>query len=532
MDQDYRSAKAQALYEALEPRRTNFIFRAEESAAYTIPSVFPERGHHQSNAFVTPKSGLGAQAVNSLVNKMTSVMIPTNAQFFRHIPDLAAREFLATQPKEVQREVESTLSAIERDVRAEIESQGLRVAAHETFQHLVVAGNALVFFPPKGGMEFFPLHKYVVARDAADNVLAIVIKETVGNAALTEEQREVTSVTFRPAEIIPGDPGIDVYTKIHKDLDGSWRVIQEINDAPVPGTDGKYVEDEMPYHALRWSRVNGEDYGRGICEEYLGSLRITEQLTKAISEGAMAASRILPLVSPNGTTQIRDINEAENGEAVLGNAEDITFMQIGKYADLSIARQTLEDERRLLQSAFLMTSSITRQAERVTAEEIRIMAQELESNLGGVYSAMAIEFQLPLVKNVTRQLQKRKVLPKFQDAVKAHLKPTILTGTDALGRREELDRMVQAFQAAQLVLGPEAIMRAVDARALISDIFAKASVPTDAFMKTEEQIAAEQQAAQQAQAAQTMLEKGTGPAVKGAIENPEAATAMIEGIQG
>ena len=39
----------------------------------------------------------------------------------------------------------------------------------------------------------------------------------------------------------------------------------------------------------------------------------------------------------------------------------------------------------------------SRSAERVTAEEVRYMAQELETALGGVYSILSQEFQYPFV---------------------------------------------------------------------------------------------------------------------------------------
>ena len=47
--------------------------------------------------------------------------------------------------------------------------------------------------------------------------------------------------------------------------------------------------------------------------------------------------------------------------------------------------------------AFLLNTAIQRDAERVTAQEIRYMAQQLETAMGGIYSLLSQEFQLPLV---------------------------------------------------------------------------------------------------------------------------------------
>ncbi|WP_416142518.1 portal protein [Escherichia coli] len=43
-------------------------------------------------------------------------------------------------------------------------------------------------------------------------------------------------------------------------------------------------------------------------------------------------------------------------------------------------------------------SAVQRTGERVTAEEIRYVASELEDTLGGVYSILSQELQLPLVR--------------------------------------------------------------------------------------------------------------------------------------
>lgn len=55
--------------------------------------------------------------------------------------------------------------------------------------------------------------------------------------------------------------------------------------------------------------------------------------------------------------------------------------------------------------AFLLNSAVQRQGERVTAEEIRYVAGELEDTLGGVYSILAQELQLPLAKRLLNQQQ-------------------------------------------------------------------------------------------------------------------------------
>lgn len=48
----------------------------------------------------------------------------------------------------------------------------------------------------------------------------------------------------------------------------------------------------------------------------------------------------------------------------------------------------------------LLNSAVQRNGERVTAEEIRYVAGELEDTLGGVYSLLSQELQLSLIRRV------------------------------------------------------------------------------------------------------------------------------------
>jgi len=103
-------------------------------------------------------------------------------------------------------------------------------------------------------------------------------------------------------------------------------------------------------------------------------------------------------VNPNGTTKKRTLADSPNGGIADGNAQDVSVLQLEKFNDFRIAQETASQITERLSFAFLLNSAVQRNAERVTAEEIRFMAQELEAALGGVYSTLSQEFQLPLVE--------------------------------------------------------------------------------------------------------------------------------------
>jgi len=113
----------------------------------------------------------------------------------------------------------------------------------------------------------------------------------------------------------------------------------------------------------------------------------------------------------------------------------VSTLQVQKGGDFRVALETMQMINDRLGAAFLLNSSVQRAAERVTAEEVRFMAQELETALGGVYSILSQEFQLPLINLLLNSLQKQGKMPKMP---KDSVKPTVVTGIEALGRGRHL----------------------------------------------------------------------------------------------
>lgn len=155
------------------------------------------------------------------------------------------------------------------------------------------------------------------------------------------------------------------------------------------------------------------------------------------------ASRVTVLVAPNGQTDAEELAEAENGAIIDGEPGDVAVVQTAKAQDFKVAFETVRMLTERLGVAFLMSSAAVRDADRVTAEEIRFRAGELEDALGGVYGVLSQELQLPLV----RVLMHHKSLDGRLPAPPAGLvKPVIITGLDALGRGRDFEKLLQLME--------------------------------------------------------------------------------------
>ena len=251
-----------------------------------------------------------------------------------------------------------------------------------------------------------------------------------------------------------------------------------------------------------------------------------EGLTKAIVEGASASAKTLFMVSPNGTTRAKALAESENGAIIEGSAQDVSVLQVGKFPDFRVAQETIAKIEQRLSYAFLLNASVVRDSERTTAEEVRMVAQELQDSLGGIYGILSQEFQLPFVKRKLAILQKDKKLPSLPKGI---VFPKVITGIEALGRSNDRNKLIQFLQTLNGVLGAEAIGQFVNVTEAISRLAIADGIETKGLIRTQEDIQAEAEAQQEQQLAdqnnQALL--NAGQTIAGKIPPEAVGQALI-----
>lgn len=438
---------AKAVYDRLKSDRAAYETRAENGAVVTIPSLFPKESDNASTNYTTPYQAVGARGVNNLAAKVHLALFPLEPWMKLKVSEWQAKQ-LVTDPEELAM-VEQGLSMVERIVMSYMEANSYRTTLHELIRQLVIAGSGLLYLPaPESSsqgspMKLYTLHNHVVQRDTFGNVLQIVTLDKVAFAALPEDVRSKIEGDHK------ADEEIEVYTHVYLDDEsGDFLSYQEIDGEEVEGTDGSYPRNACPWIAVRWTKRDGEHYGRSHVEEYIGDLNSLESLHEAMIKFSMIASKVIALVNPNGITQVRRLTKATTGAFVPGRKSDIEFLQLEKTADFSVAKSVADAIEARLSYVFMLNSAVQRSGERVTAEEIRYVARELEDTLGGVYSILSQELQLPIVRVLLNQLQATQQIP---DLPKEAVEPTVSTGAEALGRGQDLDKMTQFLQAMALV---------------------------------------------------------------------------------
>lgn len=484
-----KNKTAKALYSELRVVREPYLTRARDAAELTIPSLMPPDGLRGGD-LPNPWQSLGAMGVNNLAAKLLLALMPPNTPFFKFLASDAIEAAFKAAGPDAHAQIEQTMSQLEGKVMTEIEQTADRVAVFEAFKQLVIAGNVLLFLPPSGTARVYKLDQFVVERDPRGNLLRAVIKEMISPLALPPELREAAAREAKEDQ--REDGAVEIYTCVERMNRDTYLYWQEVCEEKVQSTVSTVPAEYLPFLPLRWARIDGEDYGRGFIEEHIGDLQSADDLQKAIVQGSAAAARLVFLRNPNSALQAKEFTDAENGDVVDGMKDDIHATTLDKYADFKVAMDTASKLEQRLARAFLMVSSIQRDAERVTAEEIRTMATELEDALGGVYSTLSLEFQLPYVK---RKLQLMQLQGKFPALPKGSIRPTIVTGMSALGRSHEVIKILQWGKACSEMLTPQVFAQRVSAERLMKKFGIEMSVVVDDIVKTDQEV--QQEAAAQ-----------------------------------
>lgn len=439
---------AAAEYSTMTATRQTVLERARKASQLTIPGLVPEEGQNEHSTFEQPYQSLGSRCVSHLASVSALALFPTTP-FFRLGVDEGTAEGLGADLGEVN----ERLAVLGRTAYSLMERAVLRPAITSVLRHLIVAGNVLLYTPEDKPARIFRIDQYVTKRDTHGEPLKTIVKEQVFPSTLDEATRNAAGLN--------GDSGkdelIDLYTVVVRTGDKiDW--YQTLKGVEVPGSRGTSPADRGPWLPLRWLAVPGSDYGRSHVTENIGDLLSLEDLYKAMVQFAAIAARVVYVVDPNSGIDIDELAEAESGDFVNGFADKVQTLGLDKYNDWRVMADLAATLEKRLSAAFLLQTGVMRDAERVTAEETRIIAQELENGLGGTYTILSAELQLPLTKRFLYIGERAQKIPPLPDSVV----PSIVTGFDALGRAQGVNRL-RAFVADLVAMcGPEVVSRVLN----------------------------------------------------------------------
>ena len=500
-------------FRLLDSRRQYRIDLARKCASLTIPSVLPPINWNDGMVLSQPFSSIASRGVTAMASRMLSALMPLNdSPFFR---------FGLKNGAEATPEIKAYLETLSYQVFNKVICQNLRETIFQALQHLIIVGDVMVIMDDDFSFRNIRTDQYVVQRNVQGKVIETIHLEY--EPCKDGDDDYATSSTGTGIK-----QGYDVIYCQYKldEKKNTWYSTKENDEGEVIDT-GEYVVS--PLIPLRWYGIMGENYGRSHCEDILGDLLSLENYTQAHIEGMAASSTFWIGVDPAGMTEIDDISSARNGTFIPARSTDIFCISPAQTLNPQVASTSnaVAEMRREVADAFLMTRAAIPSGDRVTATAVRMIGSELETVLGGAFSAIARDLMEPIIKRTIFIMlnngdMDEGMYAQFFDK-DGTLQTEIITGLQALSRDSDLQKLMQMGEMVRN-LPPQALQTFkwdYYATALISSLGFDARM----WVKSAEQVAQEQQQQQQ-QAMQMQMQQQAGSSITNGAVNTAAQAAQ------
>lgn len=477
-------------YESLftKYRDDSAVLRNEQYAFWSIPTIYADPDlvlNGRQQAVRRDFQSVGAMLANHLASKIASLLFPSTQSFFRldaAVNTAAMADAMAMDVKELA----SGLAELENTAYRRI---FLRSSYHQlvhTMKLLICTGNCLLYRDSENtNMHAYSLRQYSLLRDGSGKVLDIVLKERTTVGQLPEAVQ---------AAFYAGRDKYDavcLYTRVRREprtVTDVFVVTQQV-DSYALDVHEEYAEAVCPYIPVTWNLVTGENYGRGLVEDYAGDFAKLSELSEALALYEIEACRVLHMAAPGSQADIDSMADQESGAWVAGDPTKVEAYEAGDYNKILALTADLEQIFQRLAPAFMYGGNV-RDAERVTAEEIRTQAEEANQSLGGVYSVIADNLHIPLAHILCAEVN-----PEFvSEIIAGGLTLSVLTGVAALGRSADVNKLLQVAQVLATVIPvfTQSSQR-LDPERVISKVFEGFGLNLEDYTHTEEELQAKQQ---------------------------------------
>lgn len=510
-----------SIWDAMSTEKGDLIDRSEAFSRWTVAAIMPADGGEMVEQ-VHGNVHIGASLVNHLSNKIVDVLFPVSRPFFTvaMTPEAQLKieqEIGEDQAGVMQEQVRDATSKLEKVAMRNLKLTAYRPTAILACKHLIVTGNALLRRMPNGERVLYPVNRYGVRRDILGKEIEVVLSDkkmfSTFDPAMQAAILAVHGET-KPENIL------ELLT--HYNLEGKrWCIVQECQGVMIGK---KFYQNAADYDLLilDWTLHPGENYGRGLVEDHAATFHNIDVTNEAVIDLMAIIADIKFFVRPGSpmSHNLAALNAAPRGTYWPGNADDISIPEFRARGDLSTMIEVISRWEGELSASFL--KSTVRDAERVTAQEIRMVANELESAFGGLYSQLAMSWQQKEADYAISKVDFAKEVGDLGEMFEV----VVTTGLESLSREGQIDNLRLAIGDLQMMdIVPDDVKSAINPLRFAKFVFTNRSVDLKAFLNTPEEMQANQQAAMQQQGA---MEAQSGQAEvathagKAAIDNQQS----------
>jgi len=479
-----RARTYESLYDKY--RDDSMILKTEDYAKWSLPSIFadPDLRSGQRQNVARDYQSVGAVLTNHLASKLAGVLFPATQSFFR-IDSTVGADGMSFALGVAAKEVGSALAALENRAYKRIFLKSSYHQLVHAMNLLLVTGNVLLYRDSDtGNTHAYSIRQYAMLRDGSGKVLDIILKERIAIGSLPS----TLSHAFNGRDL---SDNVCLYTRIKREsraVSDVFVITQEVEGYKL-GEPAEYPEAICPYIPVTWNLVTGETYGRGHIEDVAGDFAKLSELSEALALYEIESCRVLHMAKPGSGADVDSMAQEESGAWVQGDPNAVAAYEAGDYNKILALAGEIENITNRISPSFLYVQN-QRQAERVTAEEIRQNATEAEAALGGVYSSIADSLHIPLAHILCWE-----DTPDFiEELLAGGLTLSVLTGVAALGRTADVDKLLQAAQILGVVMPAlTQSSKRFDPERIVEKVMLGVGLNPEDYSYTEEELA--QQAA-------------------------------------
>lgn len=482
-------------WQHLDGVKGDLLDRCEQYARWTVPSIFPTDDNARTDTPEESEKGnvaIGARLVNHLSHRIVDTMFPNDKPFFAvTLTPEAKRKFFADAQPEEKEALDEGLIEAENAAMRELNLTSYRPVAVNAVSLQIVTGNALIYRTPEGDRVVYSIRDYCVSREISGKVREVMLRDCKTFGMLPEElQAQIEAATTRKGKSFKHDTKVELYTYYWFE-GGKWHMRQAVDEVEIEEAKTSYKIADFPCLVLAWNLGRGDHYGRGLVEDYAVSFHNIDVMTEAMIDLIGVAADIKFLVNDMSSFDVDAWNNAKRGEYVPGKEGDISVPQYKFAVEVQFIGEAIAKLERELAQAFLLSSAGVRDAERVTAEEIRFFAREIESAFGGLYSRLALDWQRKEAEYLLSQIDFQTYLPSGDEAFET----SVVTGLESLSREGKLDALRIAIADLQMLDAvPQEIRAAFNPLKFAAFIFRNRGVEAEDFLFTQEEMTANRQA--------------------------------------
>lgn len=481
-------------------------------ARYTNPRLYPDTQTAMQNSVQITRSfqTVGPVVMENLVSQLASTMFPVDRPMFRYIiPEAIIKQAKAGTLQNKRGESLTYEFLIEVCTRLERESVtyfnqiGVTPSAPDFLRGAGTFGDHLIYLH-EDTFDHHNIRNYR-CRTTLDGELDLVVIWY----PITRKQADVKQGIYR-----------NTAPQTSSKVDAFITVVQreKVGDNKFEYVERKFINDTLlepeirytkpRYFKYAWWLIKGDHYGYGHVDKYATLFDTLNATCRAIDDKNGQLADLINIVAPGSIAakNIEALRSAPRGDYVVMNPGEISPYIPGTHFGMEYLlqyRATLSAE---LQQAFVYQPAMFRDAERVTAEELRLKANIFKATLGNVFSSLETTNTL-FVNHYTERHGK--------ELEAAGITPSIVTGTAALSRAYEADNVFNAVGSmAQLYNIPDQMWTRVRRNYVEDSIALGHGLSLEELFNNEEQT----------QAAQDKLQEQMMAAQLGGMSGPSQPT--------